>query len=98
MRVTLEPAWQVPEAATFFRNVWPMYLHDLSQYALDFFRLDNLGLWQPDIVDDWVAPVTRTDLLREARSPRDPGHPFQRAHVISAGGCRSGFVCVGLAP
>ena len=64
MIVSLEDAWRSPAAAAFFRNVWPMYVHEISDFDTDFYRLDALGRWQPDIVEDWIAAVTPREPAR----------------------------------
>ncbi len=93
----LVDAWRETAARTFFLNVWPMYVHELTGFDTDFYRLDPSGRWLPDIVEDWVAPQTPVANLRP--SPLGPGvGPFQRAHVIEAGTVPVGFVCVGLPP
>ena len=96
--VSLEDVWTSPQAAAFVRNVWPMYVHEISGFDTDFYRLDSEGRWQPDIVGDWLAPVTPAENLRESRSAADPLQPFQRAHAIRWGSARVGFACVGGPP
>lgn len=75
-----------------------MYVHELSGFDSDFYVLDGSGVWQPDLVEDWVAGVTPAKNLRRERSADDPGQPFQRAHVIARDGRQVGFACVGLQP
>ena len=36
-------------------NVYPFYLHDLSQFAPDAYRLDASGRWVPDHLPYWLA-------------------------------------------
>lgn len=95
--VRLLEAWKLPEAQTFFRNVWPMYVHDIAGFDTDFYRLDATGRWLPDIVEDWVAPETPVALLHRAPTDEEPA-PRQRCHVIAAGSVNVGFVCVALPP
>jgi predicted acetyltransferase len=97
-KVALIDAWRVPEAAEFFRNVWPMYVHELSAFDSDFYALDARGRWQPDIVEDWLASATPPANLREPRAAADPAQPFQRTHVITSGERPAGFICVGTQP
>jgi predicted acetyltransferase len=96
--VTLEDAWVSQEGGTFLRNVWPMYVHDLSGVGADFYRLDAVGRWQPDIVEHWIARITPAANLRDVRSPDHAEQPFQRTHVIGVAAERVGFVCVGVRP
>lgn len=96
--VTLLEAWRDPKARGFFRNVWPLYVHEISGFDTDFYRLDESGRFVPDLVEDWISPVTPAVSLRAARSEGDPSGPFQRAYVIALDGRPVGFVCVGVAP
>jgi predicted acetyltransferase len=89
-------AWEVVEAQTFFRNVWPMYVHEIAGFDTDFYRLDATGRWLPDIVQDWLARETPSANLRRSVDPTSG--PSQRTHVIVAGGVPVGFVCVALPP
>ncbi|XXX77504.1 GNAT family N-acetyltransferase [Sorangium sp. So ce134] len=98
MNISIIDAWRTPEAREFFRNVWPMYVHEISGFDTSFYVLDEAGRWQPDIVDDWVSSVTPPGNLRAPRSEQDPMQPFQRAHVITSDARPIGFVCVGLRP
>ena len=36
-------------------NVYPFYLHDLSEFDDDYYRLDERGFWEPDHVPDWLG-------------------------------------------
>jgi predicted acetyltransferase len=98
MTIALSEAWSSSEAAVFFRNVWPMYVHELSAFDTSFYTLDRDGRWLPHIVEDWVLGVTPPRNLRESRSEDDPGQPFQRTHVITRDGLPIGFMCVGTQP
>jgi predicted acetyltransferase len=98
MSVALTAVQEAKDAATFFANTWPMYVHELSGFDTDFYTLDDLGVWQPDLIGDWTAPVTPPANLREPRSATDPGQPFQRALVIYRDGKPAGFACVGAFP
>lgn len=96
--IVMVDAWQEPTARAFVHNVWPLYLHDISAFDSDFYKLDAEGRWLPDIVGDWTARVTPADNLRVSRRDVDPGQPFQRTHVIVVSGLPVGFVCLGLQP
>jgi predicted acetyltransferase len=98
MNVAVVDAWRVLEAREFFRNVWPMYVHEISGFDTDFYVLDQAGRWQPDLVEDWVSSVTPSANMRTPRPEADPMQPFQRAHVISSDTGPIGFVCVGVKP
>lgn len=91
-------AWRVPEARVYFRNVWPMYVHEVSGFDTDFYVLDETGRWRRNIVEDWISDVTPPQNLRSLRAEQDRAQPFQRAHVITRDGHPVGFVCVGMQP
>lgn len=48
------------------RNLYPLYLHDLSEYGVEY-RLDEQGLWRPDFLPTWLSssPQVHPLLLRE---------------------------------
>ena len=58
MHVALEDAWVSRDGGTFLCDAWPMYVHQLSGFGADFYHLDPVGRWQPDIVEPWIAPIT----------------------------------------
>lgn len=97
-KIAIVDAWRVREARGFFRNVWPMYVHEVSGFDADFYVLDETGRWLPDIVGDWISSTTPPQNLRIPRSEQDPEQPFQRAHVITSDYRPVGFVCVGMQP
>lgn len=35
-------------------NVYPFYLHDLSEYDDGYYRLNERGLWEPDHLPSWL--------------------------------------------
>lgn len=98
VRVGLSPTHQDERAREFFRNTWPMYVHELSGFDTDFYTLDDRGRWQPDVADDWTAAVTPAANLREPRAPGDAGQPFQRSLVVACDGRPAGFVCLATTP
>lgn len=46
-------------------NLYPLYLHDLSEYGVDY-ALDDQGRWQPDYLPTWLSqsPEVHPLLLR----------------------------------
>src|ERR1700682_4693767 len=68
VHVTLEDAWLSQDGGAFLRNVWPMYVHELSGFGADFYQLDSIGRWQPDIAEQWIARITPAANLRGVRS------------------------------
>ena len=35
-------------------NVYPFYLHDLSEYDEGYYHLNEHGLWEPDHLPSWL--------------------------------------------
>jgi predicted acetyltransferase len=97
-QIAIVDAWCEPEARAFFRNVWPLYVHEISSFDSDFYQLDATGRWQPDLVEDWISSATPVERMRETRTERDPAQPVQRTHVITSDGRAVGFACIGVQP
>jgi len=53
------------------RNVYPFYLHDLSEFDDGYYRLSERGLWEPDHLDDWLdlGPDQHALLIRADSAP-----------------------------
>jgi len=94
-QIAIVDAWRIAEARTFFRNVWPMYVHELSSFDTQFYVLDEKGRWLPDIVEDWISDITP---VQNMRGEQDAEQPFQRAHIITCDDRPIGFVCIGIPP
>lgn len=45
------------------RNVYPLYLHDLSEFDDGYYQLDERGLWQPDHMPSWLEDDQDLPLL-----------------------------------
>lgn len=55
----------------FIRNVYPLYLHDLSPFT-EFYELDERGVWFPDYLPDWLdtkSPLVHPILIRADERP-----------------------------
>jgi hypothetical protein len=53
------------------RNVYPLYLHDLSPYT-DFYDLDERGVFFPDYLPDWLdhlSPLVHPLIIRADGRP-----------------------------
>lgn len=53
------------------RNIYPLYLHDLSAFT-EFYELDDQGIWFPDYLPDWLdlkSPLVRPLLVRADGRP-----------------------------
>jgi predicted acetyltransferase len=50
------------------RHVYAFYLHDLSQYAKDEYRLSELGCWEPDHLPYWLTQPFCHPLVLLSRS------------------------------
>lgn len=44
-------------------NVYPLYLHDLSEFDPGYYQLDERGVWQPDHLPAWLAADRDLPLL-----------------------------------
>jgi len=96
--IALVDAWRTPAARDFFRNVWPIYVHEISGFDTDFYVLDETGRWLPNVVDTWLSSATPQQHLRVSTSEHAPAQPCQRAHVITSDGRPVGFICIGMQP
>ncbi len=45
-----------PSEHTLLRNLYPLYLHDLSEFGVEY-RLDEQGRWRPDFLPTWLIPT-----------------------------------------
>jgi predicted acetyltransferase len=43
-----------PSEYPILRNLYPLYLHDLSEFGGSY-ALDAQGVWQPDYLDTWLS-------------------------------------------
>jgi len=44
-------------------NVYPFYLHDLSEFDEHYYRLNDRGLWEPDHLASWLQDDTDHPLI-----------------------------------
>jgi predicted acetyltransferase len=58
MTVDLVDARQSSTDRDWLSNVYPFYLHDLSEFDDDYYRLRNDGRWEPDHLPSWLADDT----------------------------------------
>jgi predicted acetyltransferase len=52
--IQLVDARQEPDLQVWLANVYPFYLHDLSEFHIDSYHLDASGRWQPDPLFYWL--------------------------------------------
>ncbi|ABF88390.1 conserved hypothetical protein [Myxococcus xanthus DK 1622] len=45
-----------PSEHTLLRNLYPLYLHDLSEFGVDY-AMDEQGRWRPDFLPTWLIPA-----------------------------------------
>ena len=80
MALELRDARRSAQDRAWLRNVYPLYLHDLSAFDRGYYQLDERGLWQPDHLPSWLGddqdlPLVivedgrRTGFALVARSP-----------------------------
>ena len=54
MKVDLRDARASAADRRWLANVYPFYLHDLSEFDEGYYELDEQGLWQPDHLPSWL--------------------------------------------
>jgi predicted acetyltransferase len=52
--VSLQISRASPGEYPILRNLYPLYLHDLSEFG-DAYALDSQGVWQPDYLPSWLS-------------------------------------------
>lgn len=63
MSLELRDARRSPTDREWLTNVYPFYLHDLSEFDLTYYTLDDRGLWRPDHLPSWLEEDTDLPLL-----------------------------------
>jgi predicted acetyltransferase len=63
MSVELRDARRSPEDREWLTNVYPLYLHDLSEFDDGYYRLDDRGRWEPDHLPSWLEEDTDHPLI-----------------------------------
>src|SRR6266436_8337580 len=77
-------------------NVYPLYLHDLSEFDDHYYTLDDRGVWMPDHRASWLEaggdhPLILVDAGRRAgfalvnQAPRSEEHTSElqsRLHLV----------------
>ena len=58
MTVDLVDARQSSTDRDWLSNIYPFYLHDLSEFDDGYYRLRNDGRWDPDYLPSWLADNT----------------------------------------
>ena len=56
--VDLLDARRSPADRAWLTNVYPFYLHDLSEFDDGYYRLGDEGCWEPDHLPSWLADDT----------------------------------------
>ena len=70
MSIDLRDARRSLEDAEWLTNVYPLYLHDLSEFADGYYRLSDRGLWEPDRLPSWLKEDTDHPLIIVASGHR----------------------------
>lgn len=55
MTIEIINAKESPTALEWVRNVYPLYLHDLSDFDANVYTLNELGRWEPDLLSLWLS-------------------------------------------
>jgi hypothetical protein len=58
MGLELRDARRAPADREWLTNVYPLYLHDLSEFDDHYYTLDDRGVWMPDHRASWTG-ITR---------------------------------------
>ena len=70
MQIALIDARTSAMDRTWLTNVYPLYLHDLSEFDEEYYRLTDHGLWEPDHLPSWLDEQDDWPLLITADSQR----------------------------
>ena len=54
MQISLLDARHTTVDRTWLTNVYPLYLHDLSEFDDGYYHLNEQGLWEPDHLPSWL--------------------------------------------
>ena len=96
MSLELRDARRSPADREWLTNVFPLYLHDLSEFDLTYYTLDDRGVWMPDHRASWLEedqdhPLIVLEsgrrvgfaLVNQAPSPHvGPGMDFRMAEFF----------------
>ena len=63
MTVQVIDAKESPADREWVKNIYPFYLHDLSEFDDGYYRLNERGLWEPDHLPHWFADETHHPLV-----------------------------------
>ncbi len=55
MNVDLYDARVSASDREWLKNVYPLYLHDLSEFDNHYYKLNDRGLWEPDYLPSWLT-------------------------------------------
>ena len=96
MMIDLRDARTSAQDREWLTNVYPFYLHDLSEFDHGYYRLTAHGLWEPDHLPSWLEedsdhPLIIVDrgqrvgcaLVNQAPSPHmQPGMDFRMSEFF----------------
>ncbi|HEV8441814.1 MAG TPA: GNAT family N-acetyltransferase [Methylomirabilota bacterium] len=63
MVIELRDARKSADDAEWLTNVYPFYLHDLSEFDEGYYRLGDRGRWEPDHLPSWLHEPTDHPLV-----------------------------------
>lgn len=69
--ISVEVREATAEDRVVIRNIYPLYLHDLSPFT-EFYDIDDRGLFVPDYLPDWLdvkSPFVHPLMIREGGRP-----------------------------
>ena len=63
MNLSLDDARASAADREWLTNVYPLYLHDLSEFDEHYYTLNDRGLWEPDHLPSWLGDDTDHPLI-----------------------------------
>ena len=63
MNLELRDARSLVADREWLTNVYPFYLHDLSEFDERYYTLNDRGLWEPDHLPSWLQDDTDHPLI-----------------------------------
>lgn len=72
---SLELLRATPAEHPLLRNLYPLYLHDLSEFGVGY-RMDSQGQWEPNYLGTWLAPSSEVHPLLLRWEGRTVGFAF----------------------
>lgn len=79
MKLEIKDLKGSPQEIEWVKNIYPMYLHDLSEFGEELYKLNQHGQWEPDYLPSWLSDPNAHPLIL-----RWKGQPVGFAFVAQA--------------